>query len=316
MDQRERQGNEPAHRHPWELSRACAIEHMLLTARLPPWPSLLDVGCGDGWLLARLSQRLAECQGYMPGQRQSQGSRQGRGQSRRPGQSNGQHSARREGQSPARREGQSSARREGQSPGQPMSAPSGPGRLVGVDPWLDDSTRAALLAAPVPVETVTSLKDVSPGGFHAVLLLDVLEHVEDDVGLLSQAAALAAPDGIVFVTVPAHPVLFGAQDEALCHLRRYSRSSLLDLLEAAGLIVQVQGALFASLLLPRLASVLTERLMGVSLGSRGVGGWRHGSLVTAPITAALNLDNALLDALSRAGLTTTGLSLWARCCRK
>jgi SAM-dependent methyltransferase len=63
-------------------------------------------------------------------------------------------------------------------------------------------------------------------GADLVLLMDVIEHVEDDFELVSAVAAELAPGAHVLVTVPAHPKLWSAHDEASQHWRRYTRERL------------------------------------------------------------------------------------------
>ena len=59
-----------------------------------------------------------------------------------------------------------------------------------------------------------------------VLLMDVLEHVEDDFHLVSSIAAELRPDAHILVTVPADPELWGGHDVASHHWRRYTESRL------------------------------------------------------------------------------------------
>jgi SAM-dependent methyltransferase len=65
--------------------------------------------------------------------------------------------------------------------------------------------------------------------------LNVLEHIEDDERALRNMAAVLAPDGVVVLLVPAFPSLHGPIDGNLGHWRRYRRSGLARLAEAAGL---------------------------------------------------------------------------------
>jgi SAM-dependent methyltransferase len=75
-----------------------------------------------------------------------------------------------------------------------------------------------------------------PGGaFDIVTCLDVLEHVEDDAGLLRDLRALLGPDGVMVVSAPLHPDLFCAVDEIAGHLRRYTAEGLRGLLRGADL---------------------------------------------------------------------------------
>lgn len=99
------------------------------------------------------------------------------------------------------------------------------------------------------------------GSFDAVLALDVLEHVDDDVGSAAALAALLKPGGALVVTVPAFPFLWSAHDEMLHHRRRYRRAELLGRIGAAGLHV-VRATYFNTLLFPAVAGVrLARRLV-------------------------------------------------------
>ena len=71
--------------------------------------------------------------------------------------------------------------------------------------------------------------------FDIVLAMDVLEHLDRDVEGLRQAAALAKPGGLILVTVPALPSLWGGQDVVSHHRRRYTKTTLRALFASAGL---------------------------------------------------------------------------------
>jgi len=77
--------------------------------------------------------------------------------------------------------------------------------------------------------------DVFESGFDAVVAFNVLEHIEDDVGALRQAADLLRPDGRVCLFVPAMPWLYGAVDAQVDHVRRYTKATMGAALAAAGL---------------------------------------------------------------------------------
>lgn len=61
---------------------------------------------------------------------------------------------------------------------------------------------------------------------HAVVLLDVLEHLSTPVQALREVACKLSPAGGVIVTVPAMPWLFGEWDQMLGHYRRYTAGLL------------------------------------------------------------------------------------------
>lgn len=68
----------------------------------------------------------------------------------------------------------------------------------------------------------------------AVVAVNVLEHVEDDLGFLRDAHRILAPGGKLLLFVPAVPGIYGSLDRAFDHYRRYTRSVLDRLLATAG----------------------------------------------------------------------------------
>lgn len=75
------------------------------------------------------------------------------------------------------------------------------------------------------------------GEWDAIYSSNVLEHIEDDVGILRQMGELLKPYGKVVTYVPAFQVLYSANDARVGHFRRYRRSSLRRTMEQAGLRV-------------------------------------------------------------------------------
>lgn len=73
------------------------------------------------------------------------------------------------------------------------------------------------------------------GPYHLISLLDVLEHVPDDRGLLSGLVEEMPRDGRIVASVPMDPSLFCAVDELAGHQRRYTRAAFDRLAAAAGL---------------------------------------------------------------------------------
>lgn len=76
------------------------------------------------------------------------------------------------------------------------------------------------------------------GGFDTVVCLNVVEHVDDDVGALGNIRAAMAPEGRAIVLVPQGPEVFGSLDEVLGHKRRYTRATLERLADQAGFAVE------------------------------------------------------------------------------
>jgi len=73
--------------------------------------------------------------------------------------------------------------------------------------------------------------------FDAIVMLNVLEHIEDDLAAVRQIHRLLKPGGVAVIEVPAGPQLYDAYDKELMHFRRYSMDELCRRLEQAGLQV-------------------------------------------------------------------------------
>ena len=170
---------------------------------------------------------------------------------------------------------------------------------------------ATQLAAPT--SAVVHRTAVRPAGsFQLVFLLDVLEHVDDDAALLrDDVVPLLAGDGVLIVSVPAHPALFSAHDAFLHHQRRYRPRDLTALL-AEHVDVVRHGSLFGSLIVGRAAQVVAERA-GRHRRQTGVGAWHGGPRTTRTITRALRADASVGYHLSARNLPVPGLSSWAVC---
>jgi Methyltransferase domain len=74
--------------------------------------------------------------------------------------------------------------------------------------------------------------------FPAAYTLNVLEHIDDDVGALRSLHGLLASDGTLVVYVPAFQSLYTAMDRKVGHVRRYRRRELIEKVTAAGFDVQ------------------------------------------------------------------------------
>ena len=150
-----------------------------------------------------------------------------------------------------------------------------------------------------------------------VLLLDVVEHIGDDLGFLK---SLSASPGIgketrVLITVPAFQGLFCSHDTFLGHYRRYNNKSLRAVTEAAGFSTVRSGYFFSGLLLPRVAQVVKEKLFPRKEATTGLVEWNAGKGVTGLFKGVLYADYRLGRIFRSIGLNLPGLSNYILCRR-
>ena len=88
--------------------------------------------------------------------------------------------------------------------------------------------------------------------FDALGLFDVLEHIEDQKTFLKDCRKLLAPDGLIFLTVPAKKNLWSKVDEISGHKRRYEKKEIIKVLKSAGYGVKSVRYFNFSLFFPQL----------------------------------------------------------------
>jgi SAM-dependent methyltransferase len=88
------------------------------------------------------------------------------------------------------------------------------------------------IAAPVTNELRALCVDT-------IVSINVFEHIEDDLQAFCNIANLLRTGGRVVTVVPAHDWLYGTMDASIGHYRRYTRRSISEKLQAAGLRVEV-----------------------------------------------------------------------------
>jgi SAM-dependent methyltransferase len=136
------------------------------------------------------------------------------------------------------------------------------GEAVGMEANDDLITAARAAGLDVRVGHLPGDLGVAPGWAEVVLLLDVIEHVDDDVATLGAARAGIGEGGLLVVTVPAYRWLWSGHDEVLGHRRRYTAGELRAAVERAGFAV-LRVSYFNTLLFPLLVAVRAwKRLRG------------------------------------------------------
>ena len=92
--------------------------------------------------------------------------------------------------------------------------------------------------------------------FDLIVLLDVLEHIDDDSKSLTTVRKLMNNKGIILITVPAFQWLWSEHDVIHHHKRRYSKSELREKLDSSGFRIKYISY-FNTLLFP---FALVERI--------------------------------------------------------
>ena len=117
---------------------------------------------------------------------------------------------------------------------------------------IDDAARAIAerrLGRSISSARLPELAGIADGHYDLIALLDVLEHVEDDVAALKSIARRLRPGGTILLTVPQYSWMWSGHDVANHHHRRYVKASLKDAVVRAELKLDVLSS-FNSLLFP------------------------------------------------------------------
>ncbi len=103
--------------------------------------------------------------------------------------------------------------------------------------------------------------------YDLILMLDVLEHIEDDVDALQHVRRCLSPNGVLVLTVPAFSWLWTAHDDINHHFRRYTNETLRNAVEAAGLKTDASRYFYNWLVPLKLMVRCKEKLLGISTDS-------------------------------------------------
>jgi len=125
-----------------------------------------------------------------------------------------------------------------------------------------DESAPALAACKEANLPTLDLRDgpIPANSADCVLACDMLEHVEDDFGMLMKLREALRPGGSLILTVPAFEFLWSGEDYVSEHVRRYRLSTLIEKLKPAGL-EPVWSSYFNTLLSPMVAAtILAKRI--------------------------------------------------------
>lgn len=111
------------------------------------------------------------------------------------------------------------------------------GRVTGVDSFIKPLLVARDRQFDVVLGTAERLP-VPTSSFDLVATLDIVEHCENDLGVLAECSRACRPGGRLLLTVPAFPWLWSRNDEINGHHRRYRARELRDKVEGVGLKIE------------------------------------------------------------------------------
>ena len=128
--------------------------------------------------------------------------------------------------------------------------------------------------------------------FDIIGMFDVLEHIEDDCGVLAQANRALRPGGGLIVTVPQHRFLWSRYDEHAHHVRRYTAAEIAGKVTAAGFRIMMTTS-FVSLLLPLM--LLSRRARPAPSGAYDVlAELKVGAVTNTLLAAVLAFERGLI----------------------
>jgi SAM-dependent methyltransferase len=136
-----------------------------------------------------------------------------------------------------------------------------------------------------------------------VLAMDVIEHVEDDAGLLRAYCDLAPPGTRFIISVPAFKFLWSAHDVFLEHHRRYTLRALEDTMRGGGLAVDWSHYYYAAVFPLAAGLRLLERLKGPQAVKPQSQLRRHGAAVNGVLSGLLAAERPVMRANRLFGLT-------------
>lgn len=116
----------------------------------------------------------------------------------------------------------------------PMLARFGSVEAIEIDP-VARGIASERLGKPVSAAPLPELPGIERGAYDLIAVLDVVEHIEDDVAALKAMRDCLKTGGKILITVPAHQWMWSAHDVVNHHHRRYSKASLGRAISAAGL---------------------------------------------------------------------------------
>ncbi len=124
---------------------------------------------------------------------------------------------------------------------------------------------------------------LASNSFDAIVAGDILQSLPDDLAALRELRRVLKDGGSLCLTVPAYPALWGEDDEARGHQRRYTASELRRKLNNSGFEISRVSYLVAVGFLPSILERVGKNMFKKSIALRGVSAeipaWAHAAMV-------------------------------------
>ena len=131
---------------------------------------------------------------------------------------------------------------------------------------MEPATQACLNAKKRGLQNVIcgtiNQNDFNDNSIAACCMLDVLEHIENDIEFLQMVKRKLTTKGYLLITVPAFTSLWSSEDEAVGHYRRYTKKEIQSLLEKLGYKIVYANYFFNFLYIP----IFFVRRLGEKIG--------------------------------------------------
>lgn len=192
-------------------------------------------------------------------------------------------------------------------------------RVIGVDTAFDDKISKLLIeeTANKKIELYNNVnKLLTDNERTVILLMDVIEHIEDDHAFLYNliSSDFVNEQTIFIITVPSYQKLFSSHDTKMNHYRRYSNKKLIETLKQNDYKIKESGYFFSILLLPRILQVFKEKISGKEKQKRTlVSTWDKGKFTTNAIKFIFMFDFFITKAFRKVNINIPGLSNYAIC---
>ena len=185
--------------------------------------------------------------------------------------------------------------------------------LIGIDIAFSDEM-IQKFAGHKNIQLYKSMSDVGKKSADIVLLLDVLEHIENDKDFLTQIlhSKFVNESTVFIITVPAFKDIYIVRDKWLGHYRRYNLKMLKNLAEGTGLFVTHINYFFTTLFFARVMQKGVEFLAKPDINKlTGIGNYKKKPIFDYLFKNILLGDYYIGDIVSKTGFKLPGLSCMA-----